>query len=157
RSSELTVLVFTAIIAATALVAALGGLFRVGNADPWFVALNKAPGSPPTFVFGIVWPALYALMAVGACLVWQAAGSWKRTDGALSLFFVQLVPNLAWAWLLFGLHQPLLALIDKAILIVLAVLMVREFHRHSTIAAMLQYPYLAWLAFTGYLNAWIVF
>jgi tryptophan-rich sensory protein len=157
RSVEVTVLVFSTIIAATALVAALGGLVSVGVADPWYSTLNKAPGNPPGFVFGTVGPALYALMAIGACLVWQAAGSWRRTDGALSLFFVQLVPNLAWSWLFFGLHQPVLALANMAILLIMAVLMVREFHRHSALAAMLQYPYVAWLAFAAYLNAWIVF
>jgi translocator protein len=157
RPVELTVLVFTAIIGATALVAALGGLAAGGEADPWYAALNKAPGNPPGFVFGIVWPALYTLMAIGACLVWNAAGSWKRTDGALSLFFLQLIPNLAWSWLFFGFRQPLLALIDIAILWIMAGLMIREFHRHSTLAAMMQYPYLAWLTFATYLNAWVVF
>jgi translocator protein len=157
RPVELTLLIFTAIIGATALVAALGGLVAVGEADPWYTALNKAPGNPPGFVFGIVWPALYALMAIGACLVWNAAGSWRRTDGALGLFFVQLVPNLAWSWLFFGLHQPLLALMDIAIVWIMAALMIREFHRHSSLAATMQYPYLAWLTFAAYLNAWVVF
>jgi translocator protein len=157
RPVELTVLVFIAIIGATALVAALGGLVATGEADPWYTALNKAPGNPPGFVFGLVWPALYALMAIGACMVWQSVGSWKRTDGALGLFFLQLVPNLAWSLLFFGLQQPLLALIDMAILLIMATLMVREFHRYNPLAAMLQYPYLAWLAFAAYLNAWVVF
>ena len=157
RPVELTVLIFIAIIGATALVAALGGLVASGEADPWYAALSKAPGNPPAFVFGIVWPALYALMAIGACMVWQSAGSWKRTDGALGLFFLQLVPNLAWSWLFFGFHQPLLALIDMVILLIMVGLMVREFHRHNPLAAMLQYPYLAWLGFATYLNAWVVF
>jgi tryptophan-rich sensory protein len=157
RPVELTVLVFTAIIGATGLVAALGGLVAGGEADPWYASLSKAPGNPPGFVFGIVWPALYALMAIGACMVWQSAGSWKRTVGALGLFFLQLVPNLAWSWLFFGFRQPLLALIDMVILLIMVVLMVREFHRHSALAAMLQYPYAAWLAFATYLNAWVVF
>ncbi|HEX5007881.1 MAG TPA: TspO/MBR family protein [Hyphomonadaceae bacterium] len=157
RSVELTVLIFTAIIGATALVAALGGLVAGGEADPWYAALDKAPGNPPGFVFALVWPALYALMAIGACLVWNATGSWKRTDGALGLFFVQLVPNLAWSWLFFGINQPLLALIDIAILWILVALMIREFHRHSALAAVMQYPYLAWLSFATYLNAWVVF
>jgi benzodiazapine receptor len=157
RPVELTVLIFTAIIGATALVAALGGLVGGGEADPWYAALDKAPGNPPGFVFGVVWPALYALMAIGACMVWQSAGSWKRTDGALGLFFLQLIPNLAWSWLFFSFRQPLLALINIAILWIMVALMIREFHRHSRLAAMLQYPYLAWLTFATYLNAWVVF
>jgi tryptophan-rich sensory protein len=157
RPAELTVLAFIAIIGATALVAALGGLIAGGNADPWYAALNKAPGTPPGAVFGIVWPLLYVLMAVGGCMVWQAAGSWKRSERALNLFFLQLAPNLGWSLLFFRLHQPVAALIDLVLLLILAVMMVREFHHVSRIAALLQYPYLAWLAFAGYLNAWVVF
>jgi tryptophan-rich sensory protein len=157
RPVEITVLVFTAIIGVTALVAALGGLAAVGEADPWYAALNKAPGNPPGSVFGIVWPALYALMAIGACLVWRAAGSWKRSEGGLRLFFLQFVPNFAWSLLFFRLRQPVLALIDILILLLAAVLMVREFHRVSWTAAVMQYPYVLWLAFATYLNAWVVF
>ena len=95
--------------------------------------------------------------AIGACMVWQAAGSWKRSEGALRLFFLQLVPNLAWSLLFSRLHQPQLALVDIAVVLAMAVLMVREFHRLSWVAAVLQYPYVVWLAFATYLNAWVVF
>lgn len=157
RPVEATVLAFIGIIGATALVAALGGLVSAGEADPWYQQLDKAPGTPPGFVFGVVWPTLYSLMAIGACIVWRRAGSWKQADGALGLYFLQLLPNLGWSLLFFQYHQPLLALIDIAVLLILAVLMTREFHRHSAVAAQLQYPYLAWLAFAAYLNAWAVF
>jgi tryptophan-rich sensory protein len=156
RPPEATVLAFIAIIAATALTAALGGLVSSGDSDPWYQSLNKAPGSPPGVVFGIVWPALYTLMAIGACLTWKASG-WRQGDGALGVFFVQLLANLGWTVLFFHLHQPLLALIDIAALWVLVFLMIREFGRHSRVASQLQYPYLAWLTFAAYLNAWVVF
>jgi len=157
RPVEATVLAFIAIIAATALVAALGGLVAARDADPWYQALSKAPGTPPGFVFGVVWPTLYTLMAIGACMVWRSAGSWKRADMALGLFFWQLLPNLGWSFLFFRYHLPLLALIDIVILLVMVALMTREFHRHSVVAAQLQYPYLVWLTFAAYLNAWVVF
>ena len=107
RPIEVTLLAFIAIIAATALIAALGGLAAGSEADPWYAVLNKAPGTPPGFVFGIVWPTLYTLMAIGACMVWQAAGSWKRSDHALGLFFLQLLPNLGWSFLFFRYHLAL--------------------------------------------------
>jgi translocator protein len=154
---EAKVFAFIGIIGATALVAALGGLVSGGDADPWYQQIDKAPGTPPGFVFGVVWPTLYTLMAISACIVWQSAGSWKRADRALGLYFLQLLPNLGWSFLFFRYHQSLLALIDIAILWILAAMMTREFHRHSTVAGQLQYPYLAWLSFAAYLNAWVVF
>jgi tryptophan-rich sensory protein len=153
----MTVLAFVAIIGATALVAALGGLVSAGQDDPWYAALNKAPGTPPGFVFGLAWPILYTLMAVGACIVWRTAGSWKKADAALGLFFLQLLPNLAWTFFFFYYHLALLALIDIVILWVLVAMMIQRFGKHSKVAAQLQWPYLAWLTFATYLNAWVVF
>lgn len=156
RPVEATVLAFIAIIAATALVAALGALASAGEADPWYAALNKAPGTPPGFVFGIVWPTLYTLMAIGACIAWRAGGGWKGADSALGLYFLQLAANLGWSYLFFRYHLAAAALIDIAALWVLVFMMTREFHRHSRVAAMLQYPYLAWLTYAAYLNTWVV-
>lgn len=150
RTPEATMLALAAILAMTSLVAGLGALTSGGEADPWYAALNKAPGNPPGFVFGIVWPMLYALMAVGAFNA-------LRAGARLWLFFVQLAVNFAWSYLFFEFHQPLIALIDIAILWVLVFLMIRQFHRHSPIAGWLQAPYLAWLSFAAYLNAWVVF
>ncbi len=156
RPVEATILAFIAIFLATALVAALGALASAGDADPWYAALNKAPGTPPGFVFGIVWPTLYTLMAISACRVWLSGGGWKRADSALGLYFLQLVANLGWSYLFFRYHLAAAALIDIAALWVLVFMMTREFHRHSPVAAMLQYPYLVWLTFAAYLNTWVV-
>ncbi len=154
---EARILALFAIIAATTLVAALGGLISGGESDEWYVALNKAPGTPPGIVFAIVWPALYSLMVISAALVWNAAGDWRTADSALGVFFVQLAANLGWSALFFHLHQPLAALIDLCVLCILVVVMIREYAGFSRIAAQLQTPYLLWLGFAFYLNAWVVF
>lgn len=150
RSPASTMLALAIILAATSLVAGLGALTSGGEADPWYAALNKAPGNPPGFVFGIVWPILYALMAVSAFMAWRAGAN-------LGLFFLQLVVNFGWSYLFFEFHQPLIALVDIALLWVIVFLMIRQFHRQSRLAAWLQTPYLAWLSFAAYLNAWVVF
>jgi tryptophan-rich sensory protein len=154
---ELTVIAFIGIIGGACLTAALGALVAPGAADPWYQSLSRAPGNPPGFVFGAVWPLLYTLMAIGACRVWLKAGSWRKADNALGIYFLQLMVTLGWSVLFFHFHLALAALIDIAALWLLTLLMILEFHRHSPLAAQLQYPYLAWLTFAGYLNAWVVF
>lgn len=144
-------------IVATLLVAALGALVSGGEADSWYRALSKAPGSPPGLAFGIIWPILYALMAIGAGLTWNAAGSWREADDAMGVYFVQLIANLGWSVLFFQTHAPIAALFDIAALWVLALLMMASFGRWSPLAAHLQVPYLLWLTFAGYLNAYVVF
>jgi translocator protein len=154
---EARMLAYVAIIAATALASALGGLVSVGEADTWYQSLNRAPGNPPGFVFGVVWPVLYILMAFSACRVWTVAGGWKHADAAMGIYFTQLLANLAWSVLFFRYHMVATGLADIAILWVLTLLMILQFRKHSPLAARLQYPYLAWLSFAGYLNAWVVF
>lgn len=153
---EITLLALVAIIAATALTAALGGLVSAGENDPWYAALSHAPGTPPGVAFAIVWPTLYTLMAVGACMTWNASG-WRKSDTAMGVYFLQLLANLGWSVLFFRYHLAAAALVDIAVLWVLVFLMIREFGRHSRIASQLQWPYLAWLTFAFYLNAWVVF
>ncbi|OYW43278.1 MAG: hypothetical protein B7Z38_02170 [Rhodobacterales bacterium 12-64-8] len=150
RSPETTLLALGAILLATSLAAGLGALVSGGEADPWYAALNKAPGNPPGFLFGIVWPVLYALMATSAFIAWRAGAK-------LGVFMLQLALNLAWSYLFFDLRLPLPALIDLLVLWGLVAWMIAGFHAHSPLAAMLQVPYILWLSFAAYLNAWVVF
>ena len=62
------------------------------NVDDWYLNLTKSPLNPPSFVFGIVWPILYAIMAFV---------SFKMADKIAGLFIMQLVTNAAWSWIFF--------------------------------------------------------
>jgi len=45
----------------------LGGLSSSNASnDIWYLQLNKSTLNPPGYVFGIVWPILYLLMAASA-------------------------------------------------------------------------------------------
>ena len=145
------------IILLTVAVAGLGAVVSGGSDDPWYAALDKAPYNPPDIAFGIVWPVLYSLMAVGAILVRLKAGSFVLASAALGIYFTQLAVNLSWSWLFFAFQAPLIALIIIGVLWLLIALMIRAFARRSVIAAVFQVPYLLWVSFAAYLNAYIVF
>ena len=82
----------------------LGGLSSSNTGDDlWYQSLIKSDLNPPGFVFGIVWPVLYLLMAISAFRVF---------DSVAKLFFVQLFFNTIWSWLFFSFHFPLIALFD---------------------------------------------
>ena len=118
------------------------------NADDWYLNLTKSPLNPPSFVFGIVWPILYAIMAFV---------SFKMADKIAGLFIMQLVTNAAWSWMFFYFHAPLIALIDISILIVLNLKIMKILKGESTLLLYLYLPYLIWLLFAAFLNASIVF
>ncbi len=77
----------------------------------WYAALNKPAWNPPAWIFGPVWTALYAMMAVAAWLVWKRGGFAAHRQ-ALTLFLIQLVLNASWTPLFFGLHRPGVAFVE---------------------------------------------
>jgi tryptophan-rich sensory protein len=133
-------------------VAASGSVF---TPDQWYAELSKPPFNPPGWVFPPVWTLLYAMMGIAAWLVWLRAG-WRRGGVALGVFVVQLVLNGLWSWLFFGLHEPLIALLDLVLLWIAIGVTIVLFRRHHVAAALLLVPYLAWVSFAGVLNGSIV-
>ena len=131
--------------------AGLGGYWTSLGLGPWYDGLRKPPWTPPNGVFGPVWTALYASMAVAAWLVWRRRGS-HRVTIPLGLFGLQLALNLAWTGLFFALRRPGLAFGEILLLwsVILATWLV--FGRFSRWAAALLAPYLAWVAYAAALN-----
>jgi len=128
-----------------------GWLTREGTAT-YSEAMTRPPLSPPGIVFPIVWTALYALMGIGAALVYQSPNSGARRKG-LALFFVQLAFNFLWSIIFFNLQSYGLALIWLLVLWGLVLAMALAFRKVDQAAARLQIPYLLWVAFAAYLNA----
>lgn len=128
--------------------AALGGFFMPGE---WYASLKKPSWNPPGWIFGPVWTALYAMMAVAAWLVWRRGGL-KAQRRPLTLFVVQLALNAAWTPLFFGLHWPGVAFVEIVFLWLALGATLVAFSRVSRFAACLLTPYLGWLSFAAVLN-----
>jgi len=133
---------------------AAGGLGAVATTPEiggWYKTLGKPSWNPPDRVFGPVWTTLFVLMGIAAWLVWQRDG-FKAAAKPLSLFAVQLVLNVAWSWIFFGLHQPGWAFVEIVILWLAILATTILFFRCSKIAGWLLVPYLAWVSFASVLN-----
>ena len=117
------------------------------NSDGWYEELIKSPLNPPSYVFGIVWPILYVIMAFV---------SFRVADKIALIFIIQLIFNSALSWLFFYFHFPVVALIDIAILIYLNQKILLIINKESRILFYLYLPYLIWLFFAAFLNASIV-
>ena len=112
--------------------------------DNWYYSLNKAPLNPPGYIFGIVWPILYLLMALVGYL---------NSNKIFKPFVIQLFLNGIWSWLFFAWHLPIIALIDILFLIIVNIYIFKELKKGSKL---MHLPYLIWLSFATYLNAGIV-
>ena len=118
------------------------------NSDDWYSGLIKSPLNPPSYIFGIVWPVLYAIMAFV---------SFKIAEKISTLFIMQLIFNAAWSWLFFYFHAPVIALLDIGILILLNQKILMILREESKLLFYLYLPYLIWLSFAAFLNASIIF
>lgn len=124
--------------------------------DDWFQALKKPTWNPPGWVFGPAWTVLYTLMGISVWLLRREANlSGTGKTSAMRLFWIQLVLNLAWTPIFFGLHQPGLAFIEICLLWLAALWTALAFGKISSTAGYLLVPYLAWLSFALVLNGTI--
>ena len=131
---------------------ASGWLSNSGYSNAWFDALQKPSFMPPGYLFGIVWPILYAMLG-GALAMIMAEPRSDRRSLALKLFVGQLALNFAWSPTFFAGHDITLA---KLVIIGMAVLAAAAailFYRLRPAAGLLMIPYLCWLVFATTLNA----
>jgi benzodiazapine receptor len=146
RLRNISGLVISLVLVAAA--AAFGGRFAP---TAWYQEIAKPPWTPPAWIFGPVWTALYIMMGVAAWLVWRK----RETPGAvvaLGVYVVQLVLNGLWSWIFFYLHRIGLALADLIVLWVLIVVTCVLFWRVRRAAGVLLLPYIVWVTFAGFLN-----
>lgn len=117
-----------------------------------FETLNKPPLSPPGWLFPVVWTILYTLMGIASYLVLTSGTSQKDAAKALKLYGLQLLFNFMWTFWFFYLQWYWFSFIWLAALWLLILATAIAFYRISKPAAYLLIPYLAWVAFAGYLN-----
>ena len=144
-------LTFVALAGLTLLMGGLGALATARGVAEWYPTLVKPSFNPPNGVFGPVWTTLYLLTAYSMWLVWKSPSPLRQVTKLT--FFGMLSVNALWSLLFFGLHRPGLALVDLLLYLALLTLWYRQLRAQDPLAARLQLPHLAWVAFAGALNA----
>lgn len=127
-----------------------GWLSRKGT-ELYNTSIIQPPLSPPSFLFPIVWGALYGLMGIGAARIWLSPQSAERNRG-LNLFVIQLIVNFFWSLIFFNTQSFGFAFFWLLLLLLLVLWMILVFRKTDPLAAWIQIPYLLWLAFAAYLN-----
>jgi benzodiazapine receptor len=130
----------------------IGSVFTVNSVSTWYTTLAKPSFNPPNWLFGPVWTLLYLLMGISLYLVWQKGTADPHIKIALLMFAAQLVLNILWSILFFGMRSPMLGLIEIALLWVFILLTITHFYPISKTAAYLLIPYILWVTFAAILN-----
>ena len=130
----------------------VGSIFTTPAISTWYITLNKPALNPPNWIFAPVWTILFILMGVSLCLVLQKDMKKIETKMALCFFAVQLILNILWSILFFGLHSSLAGLIEIGFLWIAILFTIISFWRVSKVSAILLLPYLFWVSFASILN-----
>jgi tryptophan-rich sensory protein len=140
-----------ALLAASAAAQGVGAWLTLRSVRTWYPTLARPAWTPPDWVFGPVWTLLYVLMAVAAWLVWRER-SRGAVVGALRLYGVQLVLNVLWSALFFGMRSPGAGLIGIGALWAAIGATLVDFWRIRRLAGWLLVPYLFWVGYAAGLN-----
>lgn len=130
---------------------AVGSLATLPNIQVWYATLEKPLFSPPNWVFGPVWTILYICMGVSLYLVWTSTVRQNKTKAYVA-FGIQLILNMLWSIVFFGLHSPVGGLIVITGLLAAIAMTIRFFWRFSKPASYLLIPYFLWVCFATVLN-----
>lgn len=129
----------------------VGSIFTLPAVTSWYPTLAKPSFSPPNYIFGPIWLALYTLMGISLYLVWQKKAQ-KKTRGALILFGIQLLLNALWSIIFFGLKNIALAFAEIIILWFFILIIIYKFWKIEPKAAVLLIPYFLWVSFASILS-----
>lgn len=127
-------------------------LMAGGPTADWYQNLDKAPWTPPGWVFGMAWTTIMICFSVYMAELWRST---SNLNVVVLLFVVQWILNVMWNPSFFKYHQILLALI---IIVLLTIIIVKLFVSNL---AILRYkslwilPYLIWLFIATSLNTYI--
>ena len=130
----------------------VGSVITQTSVNTWYATLNKPVFNPPNWLFGPVWTVLFILMGISAGIVWNKGFYHKWVKTALYHFEFQLLLNVAWSLVFFGLRNVFAALLIVVSLFILLLFTYKRFKVVNVKAAYLLVPYILWVVFASILN-----
>ena len=124
-----------------------------GSSSAWYQGVNKAPWTPPGWVFGSAWTLIMICFSVFMALAWDKV---DNKTILLILFAIQLVLNIIWNPVFFNYNYPLAGLIIISALTILVAYFIFGYYKEMRTLVLFASPYLIWLIIAVSLNAYIV-
>ena len=117
--------------------------------------LEKPPLAPPAGLFPIVWTVLYILMGISSAtvLITRKTETMHSARCGLEWYAISLALNFSWSLIFFRAEAYLFSFVWLILLLFSVVKTVKNYKKVSPVAAYLQIPYILWLVFAAYLNA----
>lgn len=133
---------------------AIGSYFmNNGPQSNWYLTLNKAPWTPPGWVFGVAWTTIMICFSFYLAYLVGLKGNvvfWM-------LFGIQFILNISWNYAFFNQHLIGFALGIIVLLTVLIGYYLFYFLNSMKLKSLLILPYFLWLLIATSLNAYSYF
>ena len=131
----------------------IGGLFTgEGVPSDWYQNLNKAPWTPPGWVFGAAWTTIMICFSVYMAILWKKITLKKL----LYLYIAEFILNVIWNPLFFHFKWINVALLSISLLTILIIYMAVSLRVEMRYKTLLIFPYFIWLIIATSLNGYIV-
>ncbi len=127
-------------------------LMGEGPASEWYLKLDKAPWTPPGWVFGVAWATIMICYSVYLGYLWSQPVS----KTAWTLFNVSLLTNVSWNYIFFNKHWMSVALVVLVLLTVIIWAFFFSFKNEMKTRSALLLPYMSWLLIAVSLNVYAV-
>ena len=140
-----------AAVIVTIVVYAVGSGVWVSTGSAWYLALEKPGWQPPPWVFGVIWPYNFVVIAlVGSVIAWNAVPA--RVIAVIALLAVSVALAIAWAYLFYVPHELTWAAIalTSAAVLTLPITVVAFAERWWL--GLLLLPYQVWVALAASLS-----
>lgn len=124
----------------------------MNNTYTWYQQLIKPSWAPPSFLFGPVWSVLYLLIAISFGRVFIMAFQKQIPLIVVLPFILNIIFNVAFTPIQFGLKNNILASIDILLVLLTLIWLMIAIYPHARWITYIQVPYLLWVSFATVLQ-----
>ena len=127
-------------------------LMNNGPQTNWYMNLNKAPWTPPGWVFGVAWTTIIFCFSIYMAYLINILLNTK----IIILFSVQFILNVIWNYIFFNQHLVSIGLLVIIALTAIVTIMLYDFRKTLKLKSLLILPYFIWLCIATSLNMYIL-
>ncbi|MFD0990929.1 TspO/MBR family protein [Mariniflexile jejuense] len=123
-----------------------------GPQTNWYIQLNKAPWTPPGWVFGAAWSTIMVCFSFYMAYLFLQLSNTKEKI----LFTVQFILNVSWNFIFFNQHLIAFGLVVILALTSVIAIFSLDYLKIMKFKTILIMPYFLWLCIASSLNLYIL-